>query len=115
MIPIPIAPSPIRCEDIFVANLVLQYSHLKERFLQKASIKKGSIITYLIEPRYLFTSSSQTVCNTEFAPLSWNVLTNRKGQSKNSNIFEKADFKRPLKQTAAFSKLNTASISVPRI
>ena len=83
---------PIRCEDIFVANLVLQYrlwlyGHPKSN--KNKSTKKGSIITYLIEPCYLFTSSSQTVCNTEFAPLSWNVLTNRKGQGKDNSILEK--------------------------
>jgi len=81
----------IICEDIFVANLVLQYSSEQYRYMEyykKECMKKGSIITYLIEPCYLFTSSSQTVCNTEFAPLSWNVLTNLKGQGKYNSILE---------------------------
>ena len=109
----------IICEDIFVANLVLQYrlpkQNRKELSRRKDRTKKGSIITYLIEPCYLFSSSSQTICNTEFAPLSWNVLTNLKGQNEDTGILEKIFLTRYLKQTTAFSKLNTVSISVPRI
>ena len=46
------------------------------------STKKGSIITYLIEPCHLFTVVTKLFAIPEFAPLSWNVLTNLKGSSK---------------------------------
>jgi len=76
-----------------MADLVLQFCGLKlyckELMQKEKQTKKGSTIIYLIEPCYLFISSSQTVCNTESAPLSWNVLTNLKGSSKDSRIFEK--------------------------
>ena len=85
------------CEDIFMADLVLQYCvpkiTCKELMQKRDDTKKGSIIIYLIELCYLFISSSQTVCNTESAPLSWNVLTNLKGYGKDSRISEKIEHK----------------------
>ena len=54
--------------------------------------KKGTIITYLIEPCHLIAVVTKLFAIPEFALLSWNVLTNLKGASNLLLFFHNHEF-----------------------